>query len=153
MKIPRILFTLSLGLIVSSCASFKIEQVDFGWPVEGVLTVSNMNTVEEVRYAVSFIVTNLALEEFQDSTALRGTQLRLLRNTEGFYFITGPRFKHVYVMKQNASELAMKSKIDLNERVLKNPALNQRTPHIELVDDDGFKVLLTSDDIDEGSKK
>ena len=67
------------------------------WPVESVVTVSPSNAVQEGRYALSFSVAPLAAAEFGDSTALRGTSLRLMRNVEGYYFVTGPKFKHVYV--------------------------------------------------------
>jgi hypothetical protein len=89
----------------------------------------------------------LAIEEFQDSSALIGTSLRLIRSEEGYYFVTGPKFKHVYVFTPGASELNLKSKIEISETGLKSPALNQRTPYVELVDGKTLKKLLTSDNI------
>ena len=139
-------------IVLSSCSSMKLERVDFGWPVESVVTVSNTNTIEEIRYSVSAGVAGLAQEEFQDSTALRGAKLRLLRSSEGYYFLTGPRFKHVYVFSPGPSSLALNKAIPVSESGLRNPALNQRPPYVELLDGDAPRILLTSDDIVETKK-
>jgi len=139
-------------LVISSCSSLKMDRVDFGWPVESVVTVSSVNKIEDLRYAVSAWVAGLAQEEFQDSTALRGAKLRLLRSSEGYYFLTGPRFKHVYVFSPGPSSLILNKSIPVAEGGLRNPALNQRTPYVEVLDGDNFHALLTSDDIVEVKK-
>ncbi len=139
-------------VVLSSCAGFRLDRVNFGWPVESVVTVTASNTIEDVRYGVSAGVANLAMEEFQDSTALRGATLRMLRSSEGYYFVTGPRFKHVYVFSPGAFSLTLTSSIAVSETGLRNPALNQRPPYVELIDGDSFRRLLTSDDIVEAKK-
>ena len=139
-------------LLISSCSSLKLDRVDFGWPVESVVTVTGANKIEDVRYSVSAWVAGLAQEEFQDSTALRGAKLRLLRSTEGYYFLTGPKFKHVYVFSPGPSSLLLNRAIPVSEAGLRNPALNQRTPYVELLDGDNVRTLLTSDDIVEVKK-
>ena len=148
----RVLFAIGV-LTFCSCASLSLQWVDYSWPVESVPEVSKENTVEARRYAVSIRVTNLALEEFGDSTALIGISLRLIRSEEGYYFITGPKFKSVYVFTPGARELKMKSRIEVSEKGLKSPALNQRAPYVEIVDGKGWKRLLSSDDIVEEKKQ
>ncbi len=152
-KIPLFLAALS-GVLLAfpSCAPLELDRVDFGWPVESELAVDNNGMVREGHYAIAFSVVQLSLEEFQDSTALRGTKIRLLRNTEGNYFITGPRFKNVYVFKSVERALDLKSKITVSSTGLRNPALNQRPPYVELVDNGHASILLTSDEIVEGKK-
>jgi hypothetical protein len=145
------LFSAAL-FVISSCSSLNLDRVDFGWPVESVVTVSNANTIEDVRYSVSAGVAGLAQEEFQDSTALRGAKLRILRSSEGYYFVTGPKFKHVYVFSPGPSSLFLNKAIPVSEGGLKNPALNQRPPYVELLDGENFRTLLTSDDIVEVKK-
>ncbi len=140
-------------LLLPSCASLTLQQVDFAWPVESVVKVSPKNVVEEVRYAISFRVAGVAMEEFGDSTALRGTSLRMLRSVEGFYFVTGPKFKNVYVFTPGASELNMKAKIEVSKSGLKSPALNQRPPYVELLDGRTVKALLKNDSIEEEKKQ
>jgi hypothetical protein len=151
-RLVKICAPASLLLIVSSCSSLRLERVDFGWPVESVVTVSPANTIEDVRYSVSAGLAGLAQEEFQDSTALRGAKLRILRSSEGYYFLTGPRFKHVYVFSPGPSSLILNKAIAVSESGLRNPALNQRPPYIELLDGESFRTLLTSDDIAEAKK-
>jgi hypothetical protein len=153
MKTSALFFVLPIALIaLSGCSSLRLENVDFGWPVENVVTVTDRNTIEEGRYIVSCNVASLAQEEFQDSTALRGQSLRLLRSSEGYYFVTGPKFKNVYVFKSGPRELSLESKIEVSKSGLKSPALNQRPPYVELLDGESFRRLLTSDDIVEGKK-
>ncbi len=153
MKTSSLFWLLPMAMIVlSGCSSLRIENVDYGWPVESVVTVTDGNMIQEGRYIISCSVAKISEEEFQDSTALRGQKLRLLRNSEGFYFLTGPKFKNVYVFKSGASELSLESKIEVSKAALKNPALNLRPPYVEILDGDSFHRLLTSDDIVEGKK-
>ena len=140
-------------MILSACSSLTIRDVNYGWPVESVLPVGPENRVEDRRYSVTFDASALAYAEFQDSTALQGTSLRLLRNEEGFYFITGRRFKHVYVFQQEAHELSLVTQIQVLPTGLKDPALNQRPPHVELIDGKEVRLLLTTGGIDEETKK
>ncbi len=140
-------------VLLLSCSSLTLENVDYGWPVESVATVSPDNMVSEGRYSLSFSVTPIALEEFQDSSALRGSKVRILRNTEGYYFLTGPRFKHVYVFKSGKQELKEVSTIEISQTGLQNPALNLRPPFVELLDGEGFRRILSSDGIVEEEKQ
>lgn len=151
-KIP-FLAAVCAGLLLPACSSLRVDHVNYGWPVESVVTVTDANSIEEGRYIISCSVAKIAFEEFQDSSALRGAKLRLLRSNEGYYFLTGPRFKNVYVFESRESELSLNSKIEVSKTGLVDPALNQRPPFIELIDGDAFRKLLTSDEIVEGKKK
>jgi hypothetical protein len=142
---------------LSSCASLRLEPADFGWPVESALTVSQANTVEEPRYSVAFNVAALAADEFQDTSALKGTTLHVLRSPDGCYFITGAGFENLYVFNADGLALSLREKVRVvperenGRKGLRNPALNQRPPHIELLDDAGVRFLLTSSGIAEQS--
>jgi len=130
-----------------SCASLKIENVDFGWPVESVVTVGEDNVAQDKRYSVAFPTAALAMEEFQNPDALRGAKLRVIRSKEGYYFVTGPKFRNVYVFEPGEGMLTQEGKILVSETGLKDPALNNRPPHVELVDGDAFKKVLTASGI------
>lgn len=140
------------SLFLSSCSSLTLEQVDYAWPVESAIKVDHHNIVEERRYAISFRVAGVAGEEFGDTTALAGTTIRLLRSVEGYYFLTGPKFKNVYVFTPGASELIERNRIEVTKVGLKAPALNQRPPYVELIDGKSLKVLLSSNHIEEEKK-
>ena len=146
------LFLLGAAVILSSCSTLQLDRVDHAWPVESVMTVTPTNLVEDVRYGLTAGVSALATEEFQDSTALRGAKLRMLRSAEGYYFVTGPRFKHVYVFTPGVSALSLNKAITVSETGLKHHALNQRPPYVELIDGDAFHRLLTADAILEVKK-
>ncbi len=147
-----ILAMAALAFGLPACSSLTLEHVNYGWPVESPLTVTAANTVEDVRYALTFPVAGLAMAEFADSTALRGITLRAIRNHEGYYFITGPGFKHVYVFTQGTGTLVQSSAIDVSATGLVSPAFNLRPPYIELIDGGSNSRMLTSSDIVEGTK-
>jgi hypothetical protein len=136
-------FGLALSLLLISCTSLTLKEVQFGWPVESVLTVDEQDRIEDRRYSIVAGVAPIAAEEFQDSTALRGKEIRLLRSDAGFYFITGKRFKHVYVFSPGEHRLTLEGSISVSERGLNNPAMNQRPPYVELLDGGDFRVNLT----------
>ena len=135
------------AVMLPACSSLSLQQVDYGWPVESVLTVSEANTVTEGRHAISFNVAPLAEAEFENANALRGKEIRLLRSTDGMYYVTGSQFKHVYVMAPEAGELSLHRKYEVSEKGLTKPALNQREPYVELIDGSSVRLLMTRDDI------
>lgn len=135
---------------LSSCSSLRLEPADFGWPVESALTVGPANTVEETRYGVTFNVAALAEEEFSDTSALKEKTIQVLRSAGGYYFVTGPLFEHVYVFAAGDHALNLQTKVRVTPETengrngLRNPALNQRPPYIELLGDGGLRVLLSA---------
>jgi hypothetical protein len=136
-----------IAFLLPACSSLSLEQVNFGWPVESVLMVKDDNTVSEGRHAVSFNVGPLAEKEFANPNALRGKEIRLLRHTDGMYYVTGAGFKYVYVMAPSASELNMHRRYEVSETGLRKPALNLREPYVELLDGSELRLLMTSDDM------
>jgi len=137
--------------LVTACSMLTLQPADFSWPVESLLKVDDQGNVTEDRYATSFNTTGLFYEEFQDSMSYKGKSIHLIRNNGGDYFITGNEFKNVYVFKASEGTLVLEKKIFISEFGLKQPALNQRSPYIELLDGDN-KMNLTSDGIEGGSK-
>lgn len=146
-----IMISVALLLLGTACSMLTLQPADFSWPVESLLKVDDQGNVAEDRYSTSFNTIGLFYEEFQDSLAYRGKSIHLIRNNWGDYFITGDEFKNVYVFKVHEGTLELEKKIFISEFGLKTPALNQRTPYIELLDGDN-KIYLTSDGIDGGSK-
>jgi hypothetical protein len=135
-----------LLLFIPACSTVTLENANFAWPVEAVLTVNSMNMIEEGRYAFVVNVGPLAEAEFQDSTALRGKTLRIIRNAQGYYFLTGPRFKKVYIFRAGEGSFDGVTAIKVSETGLNQPALNQRHPFIELLDGSAPAHYLTNSD-------
>lgn len=138
---------MSAALLLPACSSLSLQQVDYGWPVESVLTVKDDNTVSEGRYAISFNVAPLAEQEFLNPNALKGREIRLIRGNEGMYYVTGSGFKSVYVLAPKERELSLHTTYEVSETGLKKPALNLREPYVELLDGTEVRLLMTSDDI------
>lgn len=153
MRFPRLLPFGALSLFMASCSSLSIQNADYGWPVEVVATVSRSNMVSAERYGLTFSMAKIAAHEFQDSTALYGSTVRFIRSNVGYYFVSGPRFKHVYVFSPADRELVGENIIAVSETGLQNPKFNLRDPYVELLDSDGYRKLLTHKAIAEGVTK
>lgn len=148
----RIFIVLIITVLVSNaCSSLKLSPAEFAWPIESVLKINNDGIAKEDRYSFSFDTKALFLEEMQDSMAYVGKDLRIIRNNEGYYFITSKGFKNVYIFEQSESSLSLKEKISINETGLNNPFFNQRNQFIELIDGE-FKAYLTKEGLQGGTK-
>ncbi|MFH1197909.1 MAG: hypothetical protein V1720_19565 [bacterium] len=134
MKIVKILVLPLLVTIVYSCSTLKLAPADFGWPVETVLKVDQKGFIADERYAVSFNTKAMFFEEFIDSVNVEGKVIRLIRDVEGFYFLTGNEFKNVYVFYPEEGKLILQNKILITESGLQSPYFNQRKPYVELTD-------------------
>ncbi len=123
----------SLILLTTACSMLTLQPADFSWPLESALKVDDQGNVTEERYSIDFNTIGLFYEEFQDSMSYKGKEIRLIRNNWGDYFITGNKFKNVYVFKATEGTLVLEKKIFISEFGLKEPAFNQRSPYIELI--------------------
>ncbi len=146
MKLIKYLILLLFFLTLQACSSLTLKPADFSWPVESVLKVNNDGFVKEDRYAMSFDTRNLFIEETEDSSSYLNKEIRIIRNPDGYYFITSNNFKNVYVFNAYNGELRLENKILISENGMNKPVFNQRPPYIELIIG-GEKHLLTNDGI------
>ncbi len=140
-----------LLVFVAACSTLKLQQADFAWPVESVIVVDENGKVSDDRYSISFDTKGLFFEETEDSSAYEGKKVRILRDINGYYFITTEKFKNVYVFQMDNGSMALHNKIFISEFGIKDPALNQRAPYIELIDG-GKSLYLTNNGIDRNIK-
>ena len=140
-----------LLVIVAACSVLKLQPADFAWPIESVIAVDENGTVSDDRYSIIFDTRALFFEETEDSSAYAGKKLRMLRDTNGYYFITAEKFKNVYVFQMENGAMVLNNKIFISEFGIEAPALNQRTPYIELIDG-GKSLYLTNNRIDRKKK-
>jgi hypothetical protein len=150
MKRLLILF-LFLILITAACSVLTLQPANFSWPLESVLSVDDNGKVSEDRYSIEVNTIGLFFEEFQDSLSYKGKEIRMIRDNQGFYFMTASKFKNVYVFKAEEGKLVQENKIFISEFGLQTPAFNQRDSYIELVDGTN-KMNLTYKGIEGGSK-
>jgi len=150
MKRLLILF-LFLILITAACSVLTLQPANFSWPLESVLPVDGNGKVTDDRYSIEVNTVGLFFEEFQDSLSYKSKEIRMIRDNQGFYFLTSSNFKNVYVFKADEGKLVQENKIFISEFGLQTPAFNQRDPFIELVDGT-YKMNLTHKGIQGGSK-
>ena len=148
----------SVGLFVflfllAGCSPLMLKPADFSWPIESELKVNSNGMVHEDRYSISFNVKPLFYEETKDSTSFANRTIRLIRDQNGFYFITAQHFKNVYVFSQDDGSLSLEKAIPVSKDGLSSPAFNQRTPYVELLNGKDKPIMLTKDGIQEEGKK
>jgi hypothetical protein len=146
-----LILSLVFLIFIAACSVLTLQPANFSWPIESVLPIDENGNVTEDRYSVEFNTAGLFYEEFQDSLAYKGKELRLIRDNQGLYFITAAKFKNVYVFKVDEGKMVLNNKIFITEFGLQSPAFNQRDPFIELVDG-GKKMNLTGNGIEGGEK-
>jgi hypothetical protein len=152
MKPKSILALLIIMLSIPACTMLVLQPVNFAWPIESVVIPDENGIAKEERYSLSFNTKQLFFEEVGDSLAYLDKELRIIRNSSGYYFITGNRFKNVYVFKGAESTLELENKIFLSEFGVEKPAFNQRPPYVELVDGNK-KLYLTHQGIETEAQK
>lgn len=138
-----LLCTLMIGT-VSCGSSLVIQNVDYSQPLESVLTPNGENVVHDQRYAIKFSVSPILETEGRESV----NEIRLIRNTAGYYFVTANNFQNVYVFAPGQGVLELEHTIEFTENPLQEPAFNQRTDYIELIDlSDGESYRLNEEGI------
>ena len=140
-----------LILIIAACSVLTLQPANFSGPLESILPVDDNGNISEDRYSIEVNTVGMFFEEFQDSLSYKSKEVRMIRDNQGFYFLTSTNFKNVYVFKADEGKLVQENKIFISEFGLQTPAFNQRDPYIELVDGTN-KMNLTYKGIEGGSK-
>lgn len=153
MKTSFVLFCFFLCIVATGCTTLTLAPVHYQWPVESVLAVDAKGMVEEPRYNMVFNVKPLLFEETADSIHVSGIELRIIRDINGYYFITAPKFKNVYVFASDEGRLKLERKILISEAGIASPAFNQRPPYIQLLNGKEKPLLLWKDGIQPGGQK
>jgi hypothetical protein len=146
----RILLVIFLSAL-AACSVLTLQPANFAWPIESVLAVNDEGMVSEDRYSIELNTVGLFYEEFQDSSAYNGENIRMIRDHGGYYYLTAAKFKNVYVFRTDEGAMVLHNKILISELGIEDPVFNQRMPFIELLDG-GKKINLTNRGIEGGSK-
>ncbi|MEX0779185.1 MAG: hypothetical protein WD491_05870 [Balneolales bacterium] len=134
---------------LAACGSLVIENVDYSQPIESVLDVQDDGNVSDISTGLSFNVKPLQYVETEDTSSVTTPEVRVIRSQDGYYFVTAPGFSNVFVLQPNAGELQLHETILIDEAGVANPAFNQRSPVIELLDGTDRVFRLTSEGIEE----
>ncbi len=129
-----LIVALILSFAVMGCRhSMVISKVDYSQPIETVLEPDEKGVVNDVQNGMAFNVLPLQYAETGDSTSVTIDRIRMIRGSEGYYYITAEGYKHVYVMEPEKSSLKLKNKIEVSEEGIQNPAFNQRNKYVQLL--------------------
>jgi hypothetical protein len=120
--------------VLAGCSTLRLSPADFSWPVESVIHVDDNGMAKENRYAISFNAKPIYYVETGDSLAYLDRDLRVIRDTLGYYYITGNKFKNVYVFTMGDGAFNLYNEIMISENGIKDPVFNQRPPYIELIE-------------------
>ena len=157
MKSSRWLLVAPLAVLLAGCGGLALRPAEFAWPFESVFKVDAKGVAAEEdepgRYFIKFNAKPLLFEETGDSVHVADRTFRVIRNGEGYYFITGKNFKNVYVFSSAEGALTLHTKIAISEQGLESPAFNLRAPYVQLLNGKDKARMLTKDGLQEGGKK
>jgi len=152
MKRAGLVCMAALMLALPNCASMTIKPVDYSWSYESVLKADSAGVVSGEPKTISFDAGVLfRAEEGEQGTAANKT-LRIIRDREGYYFVTAPGFKNVYIYDSAKGRLELHKKVLIAKEGMEKPFFNRRDQGIEL-GANGQVYLLTRKGIVSGGKK
>ncbi len=138
-------------LFLQACnKSLVIKNVNYAQKIESVLIPDSEGKVSDIRYGISFSILPFQFEEFKDSSSVQISEIRIIRNNLGYYFITADNFKNVYVMTPKKGQLKLEKKIQVNENGLFSPVFNWRVYAVELIENSNNVILLNEKGILKG---
>ena len=145
------LIWLAALLALPGCASVTLKPVDFSWPFESVLTTDATGFAKGEPKTIAFNATELFKAEKAPTTGADQV-VRVIRDDAGYYYITSPGFKHVYIFEGGDGRLTLEKKVLIAEEGMEKPFFNRRELGIELVAN-GQVYLLNKKGIVTGGKK
>lgn len=139
-------------LALPGCATVTLKPVDFSWSFESVLTTDAAGVATGEPKTIVFNAGELFKAETESPTAGADKVVRVIRDAEGYYYMTSPGFKHVYIFEGDEGELALEEKVLIAEQGMEKPFFNRREQGIELVAN-GQVYLLNKKGLITGGKK
>jgi hypothetical protein len=135
MKPIQLMLLIACAVLFTACGSkLAITNVNFAHPFEMILQVNESGNVADVRSGLTFNVSELLKKENKSQSDFIGKNLHVIRNNQGYYFITAAGFKNVYIMEIKESALQSIKIVKVSDEGLNQPAFNQRNPYIQLID-------------------
>lgn len=147
------IFILIFIFIFSSCSTFKIENVKYGWNGEYFAEPDENGDFTIPKNSMKFNILKL-LEEEGIKNKITDIKLRIIRDDEGYFYITGDKFKYIWVFKTDESSLKLKNKIELLKgRTLEDPKFNEKKPNIKVFLKDKSEFIINKDGIIKSENK
>lgn len=135
------------AVLLTGCKqSMVISKVDYSQSIESVLKANNEGMVEDLKHGLRFNIKPIQYAETQDTSSVTTKKIRYIRGHEGYYYLTAPGYKNVYVMAPEQSKLVLKETLEISEEGIDEPAFNQRLTHIQLLNQSTGDVWKVSED-------
>lgn len=155
--ITSVIALFTIFLVFSACSSsLSLKQVDYSYKLESVQKPGPDGVISDQRHGIKFNILPIQQAELKDTSSVKIEKVHLIRNAEGYYFITAGQFRHVYVMKPEEGALVLEKKVQVHKEGLEKPAFNWRPPYVELIHSDKNEAIrLNKEGIikDKGEKK
>lgn len=119
--------------VIGCKQSMVISKVDYSQPIESVLTPNEDGMVEDVKHGIKFNILPIQFKETQDTSSVTTSEIRYIRGAKGYYYLTAPTYKNVYMMSSEEGELKLQETFPLKEPGIDKPAFNQRAGYVQLV--------------------
>jgi len=152
MKRASLVCVAALALALPNCASMTIKPADFSWSYESVLTADSAGIVSGEPKTIAFDAGVLFRAEDKAQGTAANKTVRIIRDREGYYFVTAAGFKHVYIYDSARGSLTLHKKVLIAEQGMEKPFFNRREQGIEL-GANGQAYLLTRKGIVSGGTK
>jgi hypothetical protein len=145
MKKKNFLFAIFISIIFCSCSSLKIENVKYGWGGEFFANPDESGLINIPKSSMQFNISQILTEEKLTGNP-KDHKFRIIRDDEGYFYITANNFKFVWVFACEEASLVLKNKLDLLEgKSLDDPKFNEQKPNVRLFLKDGKEFLLNKD--------
>jgi hypothetical protein len=137
------------AVLLTGCKqSMVISKVDYSQSIESVLQPDDDGTVTDPQHGITFNIKPIQYAETQDTSSVTTNQVRYIRGQEGYYYITAPDYKNIYVMAPDKGKLVLKETLKVTDEGIAKPAFNQRMTHIQLLNRSTGEVWkVTAEDI------
>ncbi len=146
LKKSTLAFVLLSTFFLQACnKSLVVKNVNYAQQIESVLIPDSEGNVTDLRHGLSYSILPFQFEEFNDSSSVMISEVRMIRNHQGYYFITADKFKHVYVMAPKRGEFKLEKKILVDADGLLSPAFNWRDPVVQLIDETNNVAILLNE--------
>lgn len=131
----KLIFLACALVLMTGCSTVVLKPTDFSWSYESVMTTDAQGVIKGEPKTITCSVKGLFFAEVQDSVNVADKVIRVIRDRDGFYFMTSAGFKNVYIFKTDDGALSLQKKVLISENGLNKPAFNRRDKGIELANE------------------
>jgi hypothetical protein len=140
-------FLIVFAMFISSCSSFKIENVTYGWSAEYIASPDDNGNFTVPKHSMVLNLTKVFQEEKITDPPSK-FNIHIIRDDEGYYFITSDKFIFVWVFESREKSLKLYDKLNLlDNKPLNDPKFNEQKPNVKLFMRDAKEFIINKDGV------